>query len=398
MTQLMSGELQALYSYAAINVFLNVVAGAFYALSPLRRHSQFRVPIHYFTLFFILLAAGYAAFAMSFPQLNLLSIVATNSSIVLAFYAINLGFKYRKDPRAHERKERDYGIAALNLAALLFTNVGVFYFLLDDPVIRTAILSANCCLIFVATLKHVVRGKSASHGEKIALIGAGLSIVFSLLTLLILKFSNSMFTYMAALTVLQSLTTLIILGGTLTIFLSDLSEKYYEDSVTDELTGLYNRRYFLRQSDILVSSARRHDFPISIILCDIDDFKKVNDCYGHEAGDKALSAFSQILKSASRSEDICARIGGEEFVVLLPQTESSGAITLAERMRARLEAHTLETVNGKVDLTASFGVVTFDMHNSVELYLRQADNALYKAKQLGKNRVQYFEKAKVVSV
>lgn len=162
-------------------------------------------------------------------------------------------------------------------------------------------------------------------------------------------------------------------------------------SITDPLTDLLNRRYLEERLVEEAERSRRHGYPMSFMMIDIDDFKFYNDRNGHPAGDLALEITAQTLKSALRSVDIAARYGGEEFSVLLPQTGADEARNTAERIRRRVERtrypHCDAQPRGSV--TVSIGVATFAPGiNSSSSVIEVADRALYKAKRLGKNRVE----------
>ena len=159
-------------------------------------------------------------------------------------------------------------------------------------------------------------------------------------------------------------------------------------AVTDELTGLANRRRFLAQLDAEVARSRRNGSPLAIVLSDLDDFKQVNDRSGHEAGDKALRAFADILREVVRDVDLPVRLGGEEFAVLLPDTDLAGGANLAERIRSTLAAAEIESDAGRIQVTASFGVSCFPLAVAAEELLVDADRRLYDAKRRGKNRVE----------
>ena len=159
-------------------------------------------------------------------------------------------------------------------------------------------------------------------------------------------------------------------------------------AVTDELTGLANRRRFLAQLDTEVARSRRSGSPLAIVLSDLDDFKQVNDRYGHEAGDRALSAFADIMRGVVRDVDLPVRLGGEEFAVLLPDTDLAGGANLAERIRSTLAAAEIESDADRIHVTASFGVSCFPVAVSAEDLLVDADRRLYDAKRRGKNRVE----------
>jgi diguanylate cyclase (GGDEF)-like protein len=158
-------------------------------------------------------------------------------------------------------------------------------------------------------------------------------------------------------------------------------------AVTDELTGLANRRRFLSQLEAEVTRSRRNGSPLGIILADLDDFKRVNDTYGHEVGDEALRSFAKILQGTVRDVDLPVRLGGEEFAVLVPDTDLEGAALLAERIRQELEASRPDHSGRRFQLTASFGVSCFPSAATAEDLLTDADRRLYEAKHRGKNIV-----------
>jgi diguanylate cyclase (GGDEF)-like protein len=158
-------------------------------------------------------------------------------------------------------------------------------------------------------------------------------------------------------------------------------------AVTDELTGLANRRRFLAQLEAEVTRSRRNGSPLGIILADLDDFKRVNDTYGHDVGDEALRSFAAILEGTVRDVDLPVRLGGEEFAVLVPDTDLEGAALLAERIRQELEASRPHPSGAQYQLTASFGVSCFPSAATAEDLLTDADRRLYEAKHRGKNVV-----------
>ena len=159
-------------------------------------------------------------------------------------------------------------------------------------------------------------------------------------------------------------------------------------AVTDELTQLANRRHFLATLSTEMSRADRFDSPLTLVLADIDDFKRVNDHFGHQVGDAVLREFATILRGEVREIDLPVRLGGEEFAVLLPETDLKGGVLLAERLRGSLERmRTATTAGVSGGVTASFGVASYPSSGSVEELLVEADGCLYRAKELGKNRV-----------
>jgi two-component system, cell cycle response regulator len=158
-----------------------------------------------------------------------------------------------------------------------------------------------------------------------------------------------------------------------------------EAALTDHLTGLANRRRFERQLEREITRTLRYTRPFCLLLLDIDHFKQVNDSYGHEAGDEAIRRIAKILQAGTRGIDTAARIGGEEFALLLTETELAAGLEVAERLRLAIKAEGIPVVG---NVTASFGVAEFPLCASTgrEL-LSVADTAMYEAKRQGRDRV-----------
>jgi diguanylate cyclase (GGDEF)-like protein len=162
-------------------------------------------------------------------------------------------------------------------------------------------------------------------------------------------------------------------------------------ALTDALTGAYNRRHLLEELPIEIERTLRHENPLGLLICDIDHFKRINDTYGHQAGDEVLRAFATMLMGSLREIDWVARFGGEEFVVVLPATDQAGALQVAEKLRARTEQLAVRAGDSTVRLTASFGVATMSARwpaqPQPEALIELADLCLYRSKQGGRNRV-----------
>ena len=161
-------------------------------------------------------------------------------------------------------------------------------------------------------------------------------------------------------------------------------------SITDELTGLYNYRLLRERLEQEFERANRYNRYLSLLMIDADHFKKYNDSHGHLAGDRALMEIADVLKTCVREVDVLVRYGGEEFAVLLPETDAAGAFVVAEKIREAVAAHQFVGEEGERGerITVSVGVATFPIHAlGREELLKRADNALYEAKQFGRDRV-----------
>jgi diguanylate cyclase (GGDEF)-like protein len=192
---------------------------------------------------------------------------------------------------------------------------------------------------------------------------------------------------------------MIKIGSTILKFLpAGQLETLYHINLTnaaymDKLTGLYNRKYISEVLDVEFKRARALHSPFSIVLFDIDNFKNVNDTYGHDGGDLVLSELGQQVKASGlRERDLAGRWGGEEFLVVLTNANSQQAADVAERIRKKIEEHEFVHDNHVIPVTISIGVATLhkDFAESANLY-KAADDALYESKRNGKNRVTVFK-------
>jgi diguanylate cyclase (GGDEF)-like protein len=181
---------------------------------------------------------------------------------------------------------------------------------------------------------------------------------------------------------------------------ANLHETVQHQAVTDELTGLFNVRHFQESLDNEIERSRRFQSSVGLAMLDIDDFKRVNDTYGHQQGDLVLLEVARCLRALSRDIDEPARYGGEELAVILPQTDLGGAELLAERMRSAIAALHIKRLDGhgSLSVTASFGVSALPQSaGDKESLIAAADAALYRAKRAGKNRVERAEPARATT-
>ncbi|MBE0497460.1 MAG: GGDEF domain-containing protein [Campylobacterales bacterium] len=155
----------------------------------------------------------------------------------------------------------------------------------------------------------------------------------------------------------------------------------------DHLTQLYNRRYFETIAKEQLALARREKNDIAIIMLDIDDFKKINDAYGHQVGDKVLCFLANIFTEHKRESDVVARYGGEEFIISLPNTSLDGASVYAENLRKKVESQTMQVDEVELTITISLGLTVFGSDDDVDRATDRADEALYISKRNGKNQV-----------
>ena len=174
----------------------------------------------------------------------------------------------------------------------------------------------------------------------------------------------------------------------------EFDNKIYRMATTDALTGLLSREYFLQQFSDIFHRSERYQRPFSFMMVDIDDFKSVNDSYGHPVGDKVLERIGRMVMEIIRHEDIAARYGGEEFAILLPETGPEDAQYPAERLRRSLEAFQFKADNECFSTTVSIGIAGYpNCASTMDELVEKADSALYEAKKAGKNVVRVFQAA-----
>jgi diguanylate cyclase (GGDEF)-like protein len=179
--------------------------------------------------------------------------------------------------------------------------------------------------------------------------------------------------------------------------IKQLKEHYESMSMLDELTGLYNRRYFYAQIETTLARTKRHGEPVCILVFDLDHFKKINDAYGHGLGDIVLKDVSNSVREEIRESDILVRFGGEEFVIIFTDTDSDMGQAFAERIRKKIASLSWQVKAQEINITASIGVYcvvadTFSQDSlDIDSLLSYADHALYAAKASGRNRIVLFK-------
>jgi diguanylate cyclase (GGDEF)-like protein len=168
--------------------------------------------------------------------------------------------------------------------------------------------------------------------------------------------------------------------------LHSMLHNMHELSIRDELTGLYNRRFFSDQADMLVIRAIRYEEPLALVYIDVDDFKAVNDRFTHLVGDHALRQLASILTSTARGSDLIARLGGDEFVWILPNTTATRARQICDRLQTNLQEHDWTSLLEDLPLTVSIGIAEVEDLDTLEKLMGRADSNLFKAKKSGRGQ------------
>jgi two-component system, cell cycle response regulator len=185
----------------------------------------------------------------------------------------------------------------------------------------------------------------------------------------------------------------IKVGPTILKYLSglDAEAKYHEEiyrmTIVDGLTQIHNKRYLFEALDKELIRARRYERQLGLLIFDIDYFKRINDQYGHLAGDYVLRELARIVQERIRREEVFARYGGEEFVIVLPETPMQGAVTLAENLRGRVASHPFVFQGERIPVTISVGCAMLAEEKGATELIQRADEKLYEAKRGGRNRV-----------
>ncbi len=173
-----------------------------------------------------------------------------------------------------------------------------------------------------------------------------------------------------------------------------LIKKLKHESERDFLTGLYNRRSIITFLEKFIELSKRNDKPLSFMILDLDKFKRINDTYGHIVGDEVLKSVARAIEDSIRSSDIAGRFGGEEFSVILPETNLNKACDVAERIRSNIENMRVKNQNEDISITVSVGVAEFK-DDTINGFIGKADKALYEAKESGRNKVMKFDGSKI---
>ncbi len=370
-------------------VLTALCASLMFAFIPRPAHRHDRVSLYYFWAYFLCVCAAYVSATVQQFNGNLGFSIITELLFVLSAYCLLYGIRWRVRLSGHIFSHPLPGVH-LGLVAMGLHFVNSYRPEAGNVLITLA--TSNAILIYLICLVQLLQYREAENtGFKLLFVALCTSVGGLFLVLLSYLYFQNPVLHQQNMLLLQLVSMVLYLGGIYSLYIFDLVRLYHDHSITDVMTGLRNRRYFLQHADSLLRAAERHHFPVSVILCDIDKFKNINDKYGHNIGDKAIVSFAKTLHGLVRESDVAARFGGEEFVILLPQTDITGAHKLAERMRSRTENLCVRADGHEVTFTASFGVSTITGKADLEQGIKTADDALYVAKQEGRNRVAIYQ-------
>jgi len=276
------------------------------------------------------------------------------------------------------------------LITIIIHSIFIGYFLFSSEYSSLFLSFSLYGLVFYSIIFYglTIRAlKTKNVGYAFVAFGALIVSISSLLQIYIVLDSQD-YEIAYGLVLMHSAIAFIMIGiGFISILLFSKQKQLTALALNDPLTGLLNRRGMDVTIPVTINSAKRFDKCLSAIAIDIDYFKKINDTYGHDGGDAVLVEIGNLLSSHARSIDICCRFGGEEFLIVLPDTEVANAIQAAERIRQAVSMLEIDYNKQKIRLTSSFGVATHCGVIDVDYLLKDADKALYRAKETGRNKV-----------
>lgn len=268
-------------------------------------------------------------------------------------------------------------------------------------VVAAVVFSAQCIAIVISLLQR--RKSTVGVGQYFLVAGFSMMVVaFAALLIGTLQRADQVTSIMTPhpaqilLFLVSAISVVVVSMGLVVMNKERADERNHKLAMRDELTGLINRRSLLESLEQHLSTAKRHGQPLSVLMIDIDFFKHVNDSHGHLAGDKVLRAMVDTIAQRTRTQDLLGRLGGEEFLVILPNTTVEGALRLAETLRKAVEVMPFQVVSGEpIAITVSMGLCALSQLPDPQCddLIGAADQAMYRAKAAGRNRVEVFSGA-----
>jgi len=322
----------------------------------------------------------YFAFSLENPILR----YSANIFLLFAITLLSIGLSDR-----HRRRPR-YG-ALLAIAAITLGPLHYYQFLEPNLLARVIILNSGLALLSLLMLLDVARARRHSPVEQVLF---GLLLVscagYLLRPLFLIASDTSGERFEASYWLVVSISDALICAmtavGVLAVIASDVMDEIKTDALIDTLSGLFNRRGFEPRA-LKALAKRKAGKPPAMILTDLDHFKSINDLFGHSGGDLIIRRFAEVLKEKAPGDAIMARLGGEEFSIMLPSSAADSARQLAEEMRTAFKQIALDTVAGEANPTASFGVAIAREAEDLQSLMERADRALYEAKGSGRDCV-----------
>ncbi len=330
-----------------------------------------------------------------FPEV--VAVVISQGSVSLAAYLCLMASRMYMGRRPFSHWYAVLGIGALMVASVYFTVVQ------PHLGMRFVFVGLGAGICFLLTARTMADGgvRRVPARYLFALV-AGLHGLFLLLRPALFKLAPAapgglpdagLVTLVSQFVLLEAIVAVVLLGfGALMLANEFITSELRHLAEMDPLTNVFNRRAFLTLLDKAISAAQRTGTAVPVLVMDLDHFKNINDTWGHRAGDDVLRHFVMLAHRCLRKEDVMGRLGGEEFAIFLPNASTAGALAVAERLRALVEAQPVATGPQSIPLTVSVGVTLCAHGDAAGAALQRADEAMYLAKERGRNRVEVSEK------
>lgn len=408
----MDYEIAGVLHPAIQGLFLSVIllclgSALFFRFLPVKMQPRQQVVVYHFMLFFLSIFFSFIVASTAIIIGYALASVLTGVLYVIGYYSLRQGLIIRKTGVVTYFYRSKW--LWLHVAAFTVTMFTLLETISRDEYRRIFFLTANLIVITAFTLPKVIRNRlRPTRGEQVAKSALWIMLVLMCICLLALLLAKDFQSYLSIAVPIQAFNLHIVVLSLCALLLSDNIHIHYDNSMTDALTGVPNRRHFMQKSKASLNSLQlqhlraiaRTGVQAAMIVADIDYFKKVNDRYGHEIGDKAIIAFAKTLASEVPETANMGRLGGEEFVIFLPNTSASEAQRIAETMRDKTREIRVEISQQKpLGITASFGIAVFCIDDaSIEDFLRAADRAMYFAKDSGRDTISHYDTSDLDSI
>ena len=371
------------HNYLLLLAFIKLVsfASIVYIILNISKNHCFSKSMNYFKTYFIL------AFILTFIHiiLEILNLEQSFNAVVFVYFATSMVLLLAINEQYRNR-----------LITIIFSTILLSYLLLSIYFQFTLLQNLMIHALGSIVLYSIILIASLNKAKQLDNIGFYILasaflilIMFSFLELFYIYINNLEYAYTCAVSGANSGFILVIIGFLTQIMMSEY-KVLNSIALTDPLTGMNNRRGLYHLLESIIPSSNRNSECYSVITMDIDFFKKVNDSYGHDAGDIVLREFAKMIKATHRNTDVAARLGGEEFILILPETDKKAALVIAENLRLKTEILKIEVNEISIKITSSFGVDTSCSEFDMDELFKNADKALYQSKSTGRNKVIHF--------
>lgn len=369
-------------SVAAASLFLYTPMGE------LKRNKE--VSLLLFFAYFPITALSF--FLLSFTQVVIFSEFLIQSIFCLlttiASWLLYAGFLWWKEKPFYLIRSPLFIINITLWVLIVLTQTPILLpYLTLNPVIIISLGAVNICLLSAMSYFAFKNDAKGNIGEQLFHVHLILRAMMAVFVFAVFLFYNDINLLYANVAVSSVTSTVLTIGSVYCMFLFERIDKHRFEAETDYLTGLLNRRAFVRAMNANPIPSDSNACPGVVVVCDIDKFKSINDMYGHDAGDEVIKKFASVLSESLRNNDLCARMGGEEFALFLADTTEESAFKAIERIRKSIEAAQLVIDKQVIRFTASFGFSIVKPSISLSQQLKEADDAMYEAKLNGRNRV-----------